>query len=57
MGMAAFALIQPAQGAQADAFKWTLLISWALLGLCLYVLRNRRPLLVGGVSQGKEVGP
>jgi len=39
-GMACFALIQPAQG-QADAFKWVLLVSWALLGLSLYRWRNR----------------
>ena len=41
--MAVFALIQPAQG-RADAFKWALLLSWALLGLSLYLLRNRRTL-------------
>jgi amino acid transporter len=45
LGMAVFALIQPAQG-RADAFKWALLLSWALLGLSLYLLRNRRPLSV-----------
>jgi basic amino acid/polyamine antiporter, APA family len=44
LGMAVFALIQPAQGGQADAFKWSLLLSWALLGVSLYFLRNRSTL-------------
>ena len=44
LGMAVFALFQPAQGDQSAAFKWVLLLSWALLGLSLYLLRNRRPL-------------
>ncbi len=44
LGMAVFALLQPAPGVQADAFKWVLLSLWALLGLGLYLLRNRRAL-------------
>jgi len=46
LGMAVFALLQPAPGAQADAFKWALLLSWVLLGLSLYLMRNRRTLSV-----------
>jgi basic amino acid/polyamine antiporter, APA family len=57
LGMAVFALFQPAQGSQADAFKWALLLSWALLGLSLYLLRNRRLLSVQPASQSKGVGP
>jgi amino acid transporter len=41
LGMVFFALIQPAQASQADKFKWALLLSWVLLGLGLYLLRNR----------------
>lgn len=44
LGMAAFALFQPAQSSQANTLKWALLLSWALLGLGLYRLRNRRAL-------------
>lgn len=57
LGMAVFALLQPAQKSQADALKWALLSSWVLLGLGLYVLRNRRPLPVPSVSESEEVGP
>ena len=46
LGMAFFALLQPAPGGQADAFKWALLLSWVLLGLSLYLMRNRRTLSV-----------
>ena len=41
--MAMFALFQPADSAQATAFKWVLLSSWAVIGLLLYRLRNRSP--------------
>jgi basic amino acid/polyamine antiporter, APA family len=51
--MAVFALIQPAQG-RADAFKWALLLSWALLGLSLYLLRNRRTLSVRRATAAPE---
>jgi APA family basic amino acid/polyamine antiporter len=40
-GMVVFALLQPAPTSQAAAFKWILLVSWVLIGLGLYGLRNR----------------
>jgi APA family basic amino acid/polyamine antiporter len=43
LAMGVFALLQPAETSQAGAFKWTLLVSWSLLGLGLYFMRNRRP--------------
>lgn len=43
LGMAVFALIQPAETSDADAFKWMLLLSWGLLGVGLYLFQNRRP--------------
>jgi basic amino acid/polyamine antiporter, APA family len=46
LGMAVFALLQPARAGQADEFKWALLLSWVLLGLSLYLIRNRRTLSV-----------
>ena len=51
LGMAVFALIQPAAGGQADAFKWALLLSWVLLGLSLYLLRNRRSAFRVNIAQ------
>ena len=40
-GMVLFALLQPAPTGQAATFKWLLLLSWALVGLGLYVMRNK----------------
>ena len=54
LGMTVFALIQPAQGGQSAAFKWALLLSWALLGLSLYLLRNRRPLSAHPSAEAKD---
>jgi APA family basic amino acid/polyamine antiporter len=51
LGMAFFALIQPAPGGRTDAFKWVLLLSWALLGLSLYRLRNRKTASVVNIAQ------
>jgi amino acid transporter len=42
LAMGVFALLQPAATSKADAFKWILLVSWSLLGLGLYFLRNPR---------------
>jgi basic amino acid/polyamine antiporter, APA family len=42
IGMAAFALFQPAQSGETKAFKWALLVSWSTLGLILYYLQNRQ---------------
>lgn len=42
LGMAVFALIQPAEASEADAFKWVLLSSWAGLGVILYMFTDRR---------------
>ena len=44
MGMALFAMLHPAQSSQATAFKWALLVAWALCGLGLYHVRNRQSL-------------
>ncbi|MHB8529934.1 MAG: APC family permease [Caulobacteraceae bacterium] len=57
LGMAVFAFFQPTQRSQADAFKWALLSSWALLGLALYLLRNRTPLSVRPVSRSTGTAP
>jgi basic amino acid/polyamine antiporter, APA family len=51
LGMAVFALLQPAQAGQTDALKWILLVSWVLLGLSLYLMRNRRALPVVNIAQ------
>jgi amino acid transporter len=56
VGMAVFALFQPAQSGQANAFKWALLMSWAALGVGLYYTRNRQPLAgqpINGSMSGK----
>lgn len=41
-GMVIFALLQPAPTSEAAAFKWGLLIVWALIGITLYMIRNRK---------------
>ncbi|MGI4745979.1 MAG: APC family permease [Janthinobacterium lividum] len=41
-GMVVFALLQPALTRQAEVFKWALLLLWALIGLGLYLTRNRK---------------
>ncbi|NIJ36340.1 amino acid transporter [Sphingopyxis panaciterrae] len=41
-GMVFFALVQPAPTNAAAAFKWGLLVAWALIGTALYIVRNRR---------------
>lgn len=58
LGMAVFALLQPAQTSQVDTFKWALLASWALLGLGLFLLRNLKPTAsVQPISEPEDVGP
>ena len=54
LGMAVFALLQPAQGIQADTFKWALLLSWAVLGFGLYLLRNGGLITVSSVRMSKR---
>lgn len=56
-GMVAFALLQPAAVSEASAFKWTLLSSWAVIGLGFYLARNRRSLPVAPLSGGIELRP
>lgn len=51
-GMVAFALLQPAPTGEAGAFKWVLLLSWALLGLGFYRVRNRKPLSTERIGGG-----
>jgi amino acid transporter len=53
LGMAVFALIQPEQG-RAGAFKWVLLLAWALLGLSLYRMRNRGTLTVARATAAPD---
>ncbi|HEV2362964.1 MAG TPA: APC family permease [Caulobacteraceae bacterium] len=51
LAMAVFALLQPTpKSPAADALKWTLLASWTLLGLALFVSRNRTLLSARRVS-------
>ena len=54
LGMAVFALLQPTQGGQSGPFKWALLLSWALLGVSLYFMRNRRPLAVQRAAAARD---
>ncbi len=55
LGMVVFALTQPASSGPADAFKWVLLPTWALLGLALYRSRNpgSRPIRPVGGNAGQ----
>ncbi|MFW7268039.1 APC family permease [Gluconacetobacter sp. Hr-1-5] len=57
LGMAAFALLLPAHAHQADTFKWILLLSWTLLGLGLYRMRNRGPRITPPTSGRLGIGP
>jgi basic amino acid/polyamine antiporter, APA family len=43
-GMVVFALLQPQPTGKADALKWVLLATWAILGLGLYLRRNQAAL-------------
>jgi hypothetical protein len=54
LGMSVFALLQPAPGGRADEFKWVLLLSWVLLGLSLYLMRNRRTLSVPRATAARD---
>src|SRR3546814_17460007 len=40
-GMVVFALLQPAPTSQGVAFKWVLLLAWAILGYGFYRTPNR----------------
>jgi amino acid transporter len=54
-GMVVFALLQPAPTGGAVAFKWGLLLFWALLGFGLYRMRNRKSLSIE--PTGGDAGP
>jgi|GEM_PF-199036 len=53
-GMIVFALLQPALTGQAEAFKWALLLVWAVVGLGLYRMRNRSTFAAEPASGGER---
>jgi hypothetical protein len=52
--MAVFAFLQPSDSGQANGFKWTVISSWAALGLALYLIRNRPPSSALRAKQASE---
>src|SRR3546814_16964875 len=56
-GMVVFALLQPAPTSQGVAFKWVLLLAWALLGYGLYRKQNRSRLAIAPLRGKHELGP
>lgn len=53
-GMVVFALLQPAPTNEAAAFKWGLLLVWALIGIGLYLTQNRRGHSIDPASSGSD---
>src|SRR3546814_8000582 len=54
-GMVVFALLQPAPTSQGVAFKWVLLLAWALLGYGLYRTQNRSSLAIRSEEHTSEL--